>query len=79
MMWIKMRNSEMEMLTFQLIVVFCLINGRFAYRDYASDDAGDFGYESGSNFSQYNSNEPPGKRIFLKNFKIVQSIFHFNF
>lgn len=54
----------MVVLKFQLLVVFYLINGRYAYRDYLSDDANEYRHESNSNSSQINSNEPHGKGTF---------------
>lgn len=58
---------------FQLIVAFCLINGRFAYKEYVADDAGDYVHGSSSNISHFNSNEPPGKKIF-QNFIFIQNM-----
>lgn len=49
-------------LRFQLVVVFyTLISGRYAYKEYLSDDANEYNHETGTNFSQINYNEPPGK------------------
>lgn len=48
-------------LRFQLLVVFYLISGRYAYKEYLSDDANEYGHETATNYSQTNSNEPPGK------------------
>lgn len=64
MAWINDYNLKMVVLQMQLIVVVCLINGRHAYRQYAADDAGNYGQDLVSNFSQIDSNEPPGKDIF---------------
>lgn len=58
---IKNQNFKMIALRFQLLVVFYLINGRYAYKEYLSDDANEFNHETGTNFSQINYNEPPGK------------------
>lgn len=59
-------------LTIQLFVVLYLIDGRFAYRDYLSDDASDYQQESNPNSG---SNETPGKRKIFR-FKIgFKSIF----
>lgn len=48
-------------LRFQMLVVFYLISGRYAYKEYVSDDANEYNHETGTNFSQINYNEPPGK------------------
>lgn len=73
MMWMKNQSSKMFVLKFQLIVAFCLINGRFAYREYVADDASDYVHGSSSNISHFNSNEPPGKKIF-QNFIFIQNM-----
>lgn len=49
----------------QLFVVFYMISGRYAYRDYLSDDANEYRHESNSDSSQNNSSKPPGKQVFL--------------
>lgn len=66
MTWINNQRKKLKMvvLKFQLLVVFYLINGRYAYRDYLSDDANEYRHESNSNSSQINSNEPHGKGTF---------------
>lgn len=56
------QNFKMVVLKCQLLVVFYLINGRYAYRGYLSDDANE--YETSTNSSQIHFNEPPGKHIF---------------
>lgn len=53
------QNFKMIVLKIQLLVVFYLINGRYAYKEYDNYDHG-----TRSNFSQINSNEPPGKHNF---------------
>lgn len=68
------KNSKMVVLKFQLIVLFCFINGRFAYR---ADDSNDYRYDSSSNFSQISNNEPPGKKI-CSNFLTVYCVLIFN-
>lgn len=57
----KNQNLKMIGLRFQLLVVFYLINGRYAYKEYLSDDANEYNHETGTNSSQINYNEPPGK------------------
>lgn len=57
----KNQNLKMIALRFQLLVVFCLISGRYAYKEYLSDDANEYNHETGTNFSQINYSEPPGK------------------
>lgn len=64
MTWTNNQNYKLVVLKFQLLVVFYLINGRLAYKGYLSDDANEYNRELNSNFSQINSNEPPGKRSF---------------
>lgn len=59
------QKPKMVVLKFQLLVVFYIINGRFAYRDYLSDDGNEYRHESNSNTSQINTNDPPGKQLFL--------------
>lgn len=54
----------MVVLNFRLFVVFCLIGGRYAYKDYLSDDGSEYSHESSTSLSQINSNEPPGKLLF---------------
>lgn len=53
--------KRMIVLRFQLLVVFYLISGQCAYSEYLSDDANEYDHETATNFSQINSNEPPGK------------------
>lgn len=57
----KNQNFKMLVLRLQWFVVFYLINGRYAYKEYLSDDANEYSHETATNFSQINSNEPPGK------------------
>lgn len=57
------QNFKMVVLKFQLLVVFYLINGRYAYRGYLADDAKI--HEISTNPSQIHFNEPPGKQIFV--------------
>lgn len=57
----KNQNLKMIGLRFQLLVVFYLISGRYAYKEYVSDDANEYNHETDTNFSQINYNEPPGK------------------
>lgn len=58
----------MLVLKFQLLVVFHLISGRYAYKEYLSDDANKYDHEIGTNYSQINSNEPPGKSFIIYQF-----------
>lgn len=51
----------MVVLTFQLIVVFTVVTGRYAYKEYSSDNSNEYRYDSNSNSSQINPNEAPGK------------------
>lgn len=57
----KNHNLKLIVPRFQLLVVFYLISGRHAYREYLSDDANEYDHETTTTFSQINSNEPPGK------------------
>lgn len=66
MTWTNNRNFKLVVLKFQLLVVFYLINGRLAYKGYLSDDANEYNRELNSNFSQINSNEPPGKPFIFR-------------
>lgn len=66
MTWTNNQNYKLVVLKFQLLVVFYLINGRLAYKGYLSDDANEYNRELNSNFSQINSNEPPGKPFIFR-------------
>lgn len=63
MTWTNNQTFKMVVLKFRLLIVLYIIDGRYAYKGYLSDDANEFA--SSINSSQIHFNEPPGKLIFF--------------